>query len=246
MAAGTPGSRAHRWPTCCENGLKRKPRCTEQPEEASMSATAGQGVPTHCGPGGSGASLDRWRAPVRAQAQRTDWRRPLAGTADGPRESALCQSQGPVGRTAGSSGQDLGIRPSSHAGDNARPRSRNFQASDGHTRGVKTLSPVWFLETSKQQPVSDLTVQHARGRARHRAVGQPQGRGHVQGPPPPPPCTPRQAPPGLRANSAFKEGGGGLQGPRHVASRRGLAVAPRHVPCPLWVQGHPAGPPPPP
>lgn len=161
MAAGTLGSCAHRRATRCEKGLKRKLCRAEQPGTGTSLPT-GQGVPTLCGPGGSSASLDRWRARVD---QHTDWRRPLAGTADGPHESALRQSQGPVGRTAGSSGHDLGIRLSSRAGGNARPWSRNFQASAGHTRGVKMLSPAWLLETGTQQPVSDLTAQHTHSRA---------------------------------------------------------------------------------
>ena len=242
MAAGTLGPRAHRRPTCRENGLKRKPRCTEHPEGAGMSPLHGAEGAHPLWAWGLGCQSEQAESPGQSSGPTHR----LEAPSGGPRESALCRSQGPVGRTAGSSSQDLGVRPSSHAGDNARPRSRNFQASDGYTRGVKTLSPTWFLQTSKQQPVSDLTAQHTHGRARHRAAGQPRGRGHAQGPTPPPSCTPRQAPPGLRANGAFKEGGGGLQGPRPVASRCGPAVAPRHVPCPLWVQGHPAGPPPPP
>ena len=89
--------------------------------------------------------------------------------------SLLCASpralwarrQGPAAKT--------GIRLSSRAGGNARPWSRNFQASAGHTRGVKMLSPAWLLETGTQQPVSDLTAQHTRSRARLGAAGTAWG-----------------------------------------------------------------------
>lgn len=115
-AAGTLGSCAHRQPTRSENGLKRKPCCAEQPEGAGTSLPAGQGCPPTVG---SGANLDRRRAPGRAKAQR----RPEAPSG-GPRKSAPCWPQDPVGRMAAFSGRNLGIRLSNRAGNNARPWSR--------------------------------------------------------------------------------------------------------------------------
>ncbi|KAG5207930.1 hypothetical protein JEQ12_017694 [Ovis aries] len=169
MAAGTLGSCAHRRATRCEKGLKRKLCRAEQPGTGTSLPT-GQGVPTLCGPGGSSASLDRWRARVD---QHTDWRRPLAGTADGPHESALRQSQGPVGRTAGSSGHDLGIRLSSRAG--AADPTEVLWALGGWTWVPVDL---WGPETRTQAPPGWASGgTRPRSGAKNRSTGDPQASG---------------------------------------------------------------------